>query len=325
MASPEATAVVGIRWEMLKGSVFDAPVQAELSGTLGFPDLAALRQARQILISSPATLAILSGNFPEKALRADALAKGLKPASYRGVELWISPGKTLSAAWLNEQLMLVGLRRTLEGAIDRSQAAEQGTSRHYTPLLASGARLAPDKDLWVVSTRLPDPLASVFVPLDTEAHGFAGGVSFSGGIHMDALLEAGSEEGAARIAEKLRAGVSELPEIGRGLKAVAEADHVLLTLEVSREQLLAGMRGAEPAPAAADPVAQAVAPAVAPVAALAASPVPAPKVAARAVVPPQPAPAVDPLPSAGPRVIRILGLDDGPREILLPPLKPEHP
>src|SRR5581483_12246680 len=98
--------------------------------------------------------------------------------------------------------------------------------------------------------------------------------------------------------------VLELPKIARGLQVTAEADHVLLGLEVSKEQLVAGMKGsAEPAPAPA--------PAVAAVAAAVAAPAP-------------PAmPKIDPLPPSpsGPQVIRILGLDEGTREIVLKPEK----
>ena len=284
-ASPDATAMVGIRWETLHGSAFGEPIEAELFGSLGFPDLAIIRDSRQMLISSPATIAILTGNFPVETLRAQSAAKGLKRSGYKGVELWISPGKTLSIAQMNDQLVLIGARRTLEAAIDRN-LAETGTSRRYSPLLARGARFA-QKDLWVVSSRLPDPLASLFIPLETEARGFEGGVSVRDGVQLDASLDAGSEDMAAIIAENIRQTIPGLPEVARGMKVVAEADHVLLTMDVSRAQLVAGLRQQEQ-PAA--PVSAA---------------------------PPDP-----PIP-AGPQVIRIFGLDEGTREIVLPPVKPE--
>src|SRR5271154_6426460 len=85
-----ASELVGIRWENLRQSPFADPVATELS-SLGFPDLAILKESKQILISSP-SLAILSGGFPAATLRSQAVAKGMKPASYRGFELWISPG-----------------------------------------------------------------------------------------------------------------------------------------------------------------------------------------------------------------------------------------
>ncbi|GEM_PF-1320615 len=308
-ASPDATALVGIRWEVLASSVFAPPLEAEFSGNLSFPDLPLLRESRQILISSPATIAMFYGSFPAATLQAQASAKGLKPSAYRGVPLWIAPGKTLSVAEISEQVLAVGLRKTLEAAIDRNQA-ETGTSRKYSPLLARGARFASNKDLWVVATKLPDPLASLFVPLEAEARGFEGGVSLRDGVELDASLDAGSEDSAAVIAENLRHALPELPQIAQSMKVVAEADHVLLTLEVNRAQLAAGMKGAEAPPAAA-PATNSAAPR-APAAAVAAAP-------DTKIVPRIASPAPEP---AGPQVIRIFGLDDGVREIVLPG-KPE--
>src|ERR1017187_2402654 len=84
LASPEATALVGIQWENLRQSPFGDAVNAELSstGSLEFPDLPCLADAKQILISSPELLAIAAGTFPPVTVRPQALLKGLKPGNY---------------------------------------------------------------------------------------------------------------------------------------------------------------------------------------------------------------------------------------------------
>src|SRR6185295_20143855 len=84
-ASPEATALVGIQWEHVRSSHFAAAVAGELTGEggLGFPDLECLKEARQILISSPALLAIASGYFPAAGVREQAVHKGWKRATYK--------------------------------------------------------------------------------------------------------------------------------------------------------------------------------------------------------------------------------------------------
>src|ERR1700751_4722642 len=89
-ASPEATALVGVQWENLRQSVFGEAVGMELSssGSLGFPDLPCLQESRQILISSPALLAMATGLFPPGTLREQAANKGLKHASYSGFDMW---------------------------------------------------------------------------------------------------------------------------------------------------------------------------------------------------------------------------------------------
>src|SRR6185295_14094757 len=80
-ASPEATALVGIHWEHVRSSPFAEAISAELSGDagLGFPDLGCVKEARQILISSPVLLAAASGNFPAATVGEQAIRKGLKP------------------------------------------------------------------------------------------------------------------------------------------------------------------------------------------------------------------------------------------------------
>ena len=120
-APPEATALVGIRWENVRGSVIADAVAAELlEGEVGLPDLACLKQAREIVLSAPALLIMESGAFPAVTLRKEALARGMKAATYRGAAMWIAPrsSNTLSLAQISEQLLLAGTRQTLETAID---------------------------------------------------------------------------------------------------------------------------------------------------------------------------------------------------------------
>jgi hypothetical protein len=295
LASPDSTALVGIHWENLQQSAFAEAIGAELSngGSLGFPDVACLRDARQILISSPPLLGIASGAFPAASVRSQAGSKGLKPAAYRGVELWISRPKTeMSLARLNDQLLLVGSRKTLEDAIDRSLTE---TERRNSPLLARAARFAQAWDLWVVASQLPDPLASVFVPLDADADWFEGGVSLRGGLEVSAVLRTASEQAAQAEAESLRQAIPGFPAVARGLQVQVASEAVLLSLDVSQEEFSAGLRAPEQPPAAQPPLAPL---------ALAPPELPAPK-------------------PTGPQVIRIFGLDEGTREIVLP--LPERP
>jgi hypothetical protein len=288
-ASPEANALVGIHWESLRQSPFADAVGAELSssGSLGFPDLPCLREARQILISGPALLAMVSGAFPAAVVREQAAKKGLKPGKYQGIEVWVSPGKTtLSVAQWSDQLLLVGLRKTLEAAIDRSllEVDHAGAARQYSPLLARAAHFAQE-DLWVVANQLPDPVASVFVPLDVEARSFQGAISVRDGLRVNAELLAASEKDAAAIAETIRQSIPALPSVARGLQVTVSADTVSLGMEMSPDQLAASLRRTEAQPSVVTPAAE---------------------------KPPEP---------TGPQIIRILGLDDGPREIVLPPLR----
>jgi hypothetical protein len=364
-ASPDATALVGVRWETVRAAPVSEALAEELGpdGSLGLPDLELLKQAKQLLLSSPSFLVVASGDFPAEQLRAQASAQSMKPTAYKGVDLWISPGKsTLSVARISDHILLAAFRRNLEAAIDRNQAQQnQGQGeRRYSPLLKRAARFS-GQDLWVIATQLPDPLASRFVPLDVEARGFEGSVSLEDGIRLEGTLAAGSQDDASLLTAKLHQLTSGLPSIARGLQVVQAGDMVVLTMAATREQVAANLRPASktataaaqpvpsphgeaaPAPvvaatAAAKPVATANAvptpvtvSASAPTPVTTATPAPSPVTASVSAAPvaaspaaPTPVAALTPAPivpvQAGLRVVRILGLDEGTREITLPPL-----
>jgi hypothetical protein len=285
-ASPDATALVGIQWEHLRTSPFADAISGELSGDdgLGFPDLDCLKQARQIVISSPALLAMAAGNFPAATLREQAMRKGLKRALYHDIEIWVTPGKeTLSVARMGDQLVLLGLLRNLQDAIDRSLLED--TSRVSSPLLARAAHYSQD-DLWVVAARLPDPLAGLFIPIDAEAKGFEGGVSLDGGLKLKAAFTTPSEEAADQLVETLKGMLVSMPLGTRGIELRIDQNNVTLSMAVTEQQLAAGLKTSAPVVAKAAPTSE---------------PKPEP-------VAPKPPP---------PQVIRIYGLDDGPREIVV--------
>jgi hypothetical protein len=300
LAPVDATAIVGIQWQDLRGSPFAEAIRGELESEIGLPPLPCLAEARQILIASPALLAMITGNFSAATVRAQAAKLGMKPARYQGVSLWISLGKSdLSVALLSDQLMLAGSRPSLNAAIDRSLAER----RHYSPLLSRAARYS-QTDLWVVANRLPDPLASIFIPIDGQTGGFEGYITMNGGLTLEASLDAESEANAEKVADGVRQSVGSLPAIAQGLKVRVDTRNVFLSLEVDEAEFAAGLRGS--------PVRPPLAPSE-------------PKTVA--AIPVTPAPLVPPAPPqpAGPQVIKIFGLDDGPREIILPPVKPDKP
>ncbi|HTS78677.1 MAG TPA: hypothetical protein VMG40_20870 [Bryobacteraceae bacterium] len=296
LAPTDATAIVGIEWQSLKDTPFGAPVADELGTSIGVPELPCLTDAAEILIASPPMLALLSGKFDAATLRTQAIKLGMRPANYHGVDLWIATsGKsTLSIAELSDRLVLAGDRSTLMAAIDRSL----GEHRRYSPLLERAARYQ-EADLFVVADKLPDPLASIFVPIDGTTRGFDGYVSLATGLSLEASIDAGSADNAAAIAESVRQSIPSLPDSAQSLQVKVDASNVSLSLELDQTQFTAGLRTAP---------ARAVAPQPA---------VPQPAAAT-------PKPAQEPAPS-GPQVIRIYGLDGGPREIVLPPGKPDKP
>jgi hypothetical protein len=187
---------------------------------------------------------------------------------------------------MSDQLVLLGRVKNLEDAIDRSLLEE--ADRTYSPLLARAAHYAQD-DLWVVAARLPDELAERFVPIEAEADGFEGGVSLGSGLRLAAVLSASSEEAATQLAETLKQMFLSLPPVAREIQVSIDQSHVNLSLAITQEQLLTRRQDTTVSAAALAPV-----------------------------IKPEPAKPESAKPT-GPQIIRIFGLDEGPREIVLRP------
>jgi hypothetical protein len=311
-ASPDATALVGMDWNALRKSPFADAMRLELGPDgLGFPALNCIDQAGQILISSPPLLIAATGSCSSPETAREAGTHGFRIYSYKGVSLWVAPQPpTLSVALMTPQVVLLGSRKTLEAAIDRATelAAKEGetqraTVRKYSPLLARAAQFAHDADLWAVSSHFPDPLASRFVPLDVEARGFDGGVSIQNGLRLGGLLTASSSEGALVMAEHLRQNFATLSPLTSAMEIHVDGDQVGFSLTATPEEFTASLRNA-PAPVAPGPPQQVVA-------------IVAPAEPLKPAEAPKPPDAPKPVP-AEPQVIRIIGLDDGPKEIPFP-------
>ncbi len=280
--APDSSAIVGIEWQQLRESFLADALGVELSasGRLGFPDLACLRDAREILLAGPDLLGVASGSFPAATVAVQATGLGMKSADYDGVRMWIAPGtRGRSLAQVNDTLLLIGFRDTLEAAIDRSLLTAE---RQSSPLLARGAHLAATYDLWITATALPDPLVSVFIPVALESRDFDGGVSvrrgLMQGLMLDARYDMATPEDAKLSADYFREALPGFHALLHGMNVIEDGNSVRLKLQVTPEELAAQLRPPEPA----KPV---------------------------AVTPKEPAKS---------QSVRIVGLDDGPREFPLP-------
>jgi hypothetical protein len=261
-----------------------------------------------MVISSPALLAMAAGDFPAAAVKQQAIQNGLHGIKYRGISLWLPPKPAdLGIAQISEQLLLIGSLKTLEAAIDNSSSAE---ARRYSPLLPRAARFSKIADLWVVASHLPDPLANRFVPLSGAAQSFEGFISLRYGLEVEAWVDAGTPNAGPALAKSIRQAASGFPAFARDLQVTEEGGKVALMLQDTPEQFAASF-GPAPEPAAAAPGAK-----------------PIPNLVAKSETPalptpPAPVPAAapaEPAKPAKPLVIRIVGLDDGPREIPFPPV-----
>jgi hypothetical protein len=144
------------------------------------------------------------------------------------------------------------------------------------------------------------------VPVEAEAIGFDGGVTLADGLEMEAVLNTASAHDAAMTAAKLRESLPDFPAIARDLEITTSSSIVSLALQVSPAQLAASLRvpQSEPAPITLPHASRS---------ATLDAKAPAAQLPLAAQAPSRPAK------PTGPQVIRIFGLDDGPREIVLPP------
>jgi hypothetical protein len=278
--APDSSAIIGIEWQQLRESFLADALATELSGAggLGFPDLACLLDAREILLAGPDLLGIASGSFPAATVAEQATGLGMRSADYDGVRMWIDPGtRRRSVAQVSDTLLLIGFRDTLEAAIDRSLLTAE---RQSSPLLARGAHLAGTYDLWIAATALPDPLVSAFIPLKLESGDFDGGLNLRRGLTIDARYDMATPEDAETSADYFREAVPGFHALLRGMNVIEDGNSVRLKLQVTPQELAEQLR--PPEPELAKPV------------------------------------AVAPKAPSKPQTVRIVGLDDGPREFPLP-------
>ncbi len=278
LASPDATSLVGIQWQTVRNSVFGEAFRAEFApgGSLDLPDFEWLQVTDQLLIAGPEVLVIATGAYSNEFMKA--LPKGVV---YRNVAMRGTSKQT--AAMLNDQTLLMGTRKAVQAAIDRSL----NETRKPNSMFAKAAVLAGSDDFWVVARKLPDPVASAFLPLDAiedEVEGVEGGISFRDGLHVHGTLRASSAARAKGVSGHVQKLLPEMPEIARGMNVEPVDDEVKLGLSLSAEQVATGLKN--------------------------------PKIVADASASSKPEIAAPKKPDE-PQVIRIYGLDEGPREIVL--------
>ena len=164
--SADASALVGLRLDVLRGTKAGAAIQAALfaKDRLALPELDCIKQSQRMVLSGPSIHAISWEGCTASQLREQAPGRGFRRVLYRDVELWVSAGYSLTH--LGNRLTLIAARASLEAIIDESQSED---GRKYTPLLAQAAQVK-DLNLWVVSQGKIPPLLSAFVQLEDAAN-----------------------------------------------------------------------------------------------------------------------------------------------------------
>jgi hypothetical protein len=305
-AHPNAQFLCGVEWQAIANSELVTGLKTELAGARSqMNGLEFVDQLDRALVSSPGKtrnahgaeapqlLLVLSGKFRLAELRQRSISK-----RFKGVE-WISPkdGKEeMRVAVLGPNLLLVGDTTSLAAALERGPATPSG------PLYRSAAAAAAAHPLWIAANS-PGTLAktpNMTLSMAEDVRTISGGMDFARGLDLDLHLVTGTAPQATRLATAMQAiatlqlaNASNTPgaaNLLRRLKVAHSGTEVQLTANVTTAEIREMIQGVKQSFGKAM-LAQSGGPSVTSVT----------------------MPATPPIPEK--KVIRIIGLDDGPREI----------
>ncbi len=350
MAHPDAKILIGIDVQRIKASAVagafgpDSPQQNQMpdlaalamagpfAAQMGaqFPVMDFLKDIDRVLVSSSGTelpgtkqsspfLIVLEGTFPPEHYQA--LLQGVK-RTYRTVPVYRTsktpnPANS-SIAIVNEHMIVFGDERSVFSALDRRGRALPLGGVSPNPILARAAELAPTHDLWFIASGFPpsapraaapgappNPMAALGSAVDTVE--FA--ISARDGFTLDADLVTkdptsaqlfASMVSAALAAQIANAQTPQAAELARKLQITNTGNRLEMHVALTKEEVQEQIRLAQEARARA----------------LANPPVVGPNgIGLRSSARP-----AEPVKPAGPRKVKIYGLDDGVKEIPL-----DHP
>jgi hypothetical protein len=350
-ASPDSSAVLGIDWARIRESPAGAMIREKIMGAGGsrgplaaFPGLGLLDSVDHILISSSARasssdsdddssggaraepeeskmLVAFQGRFDAQRVR-ELFARSARPQSYNAFQVYRPQGKqkrNMAYVLFDPQTILYGDAPSVFAALDRNQFPDSPRLAAAAPgpgtMATRAAQLDAKYELWAILD-IHELLASDTVAafLDgnrwtSAAQGIEAGLSLRNGLDADFIVHFSSDAVAKRVVADLghavnsalkdRAVDAQTQDLARKLKFNVDGSTTKISVRLSQQELeetaqafidgeKAGSVLAESAPAA-----------------------------NRATTAPVPAG-----PPSKPGVIRIEGLDDGPREI--PVGGPDH-
>jgi len=328
---PDAKALVSIDWVRIRQSKTADMIRDKWQSLSGLPmpsipGVELLDEIDRILISSPGNnspddstqppvLIAIHGHFDPAKVHQVFARFGAKAQAYNAFQVYRPQGKDAKqVAWVlfDAETILFGDPKAVFTALDRNQFGPPPQTAN--PLLARAAEMDSNYDFWFImdATEImsSDSVAGLLRGGEwaSEARGFEAGVNVRAGLAADITVRFSSDAVAKRMTTELTHLISmaakdkssgvEVQEIAKKLKFGLDGSAAKISLRMTQQEL--------------DKSAQAFA-------AAQKSAFQAGRNAAWTIQPAQPKPALTPIPApAKPAVIRIEGLDDGPREIPVP-------
>jgi hypothetical protein len=335
---PDAKAVIGIDWGHIRQSPAGSMIREKWiprNAMPGFPALELLDSVDRFLISSPGRgpsddsspdssgnhgdspmLIAIQGKFDSAQVHQMVTHFGARAQSYNSFRVYrpqAKQNKDMAYVLFDPQTILYGDAPAVFAALDRNQflPASSASAPTAGSLAARAAELDAKYEIWAImdTTELMsnDSIADLFGgnAWASAAQGFEAGLNLHGGLDADFILRFSSDDTAKRVTSELSRAMSlaakdksvgaQAQDIARKLKFNVDGSAAKISLRLSEPELEKTAQAFAASEKASERVAASTVPAANPV---------------------QPPPAIA-APSK-PAVIRIEGLDDGPREIPYP-------
>ena len=316
---PDAKVFVGVKLRHVLQAPVATQIEGELQG-LNLPDLTGIpgselfRQIDELFVSSPGPapdaapdaqpplLIRLTGRFEAARVEAFLRKSGASLQTYLKHRVYRHKGDgDMAATLLDAHTLLIGDAPSLFAALERLDWSADATPRN--PLLARAVELDATSDIWAVFAVAPSSFTQLpQLPSLDGVHGMELALNVNDGLEFHLALNTDSPDEAAKLAAglnqllavgmKMQASSPDVAALGKNLRFGVDEATVRLKLSVTpleMKKAIAGVRRQIQQQAQ--------------VAAL------------HAAATPTPAASVQPAAPPVRKVIRIDGLDDGPREI----------
>jgi hypothetical protein len=353
---PNAKALISIDWGRIRQSPAGAAIREKFLTAGGpaaaIPGLELLNDMDRILLSSPGgqspggqspgrqspgnqssgnqssgnqtpgdseqlpVLIAMHGHFDRAKVREIFAHFGAKPQAYNSFQVYRPQGKQvkdMACVQFDAETLLFGDTESIFAALDRNQFGPPGAQQAPAAgsMLARAAQMEANYDFWLIMDATEilsnDSVAELFQGSEwaSDARGFEAGVSLRAGLAADITVSFSSDATAKRmtteltrmlnLAAKDKSAGAQMQEIAKKLKFIADGTSTKISLRLTQAELeksaqafAAGQKASAKLAAAQGAASNAT---------RTLTPIPVP---------------------AKPPVIRIEGLDDGPREIPYP-------
>jgi hypothetical protein len=269
---PNAKALISINWQRIRQSPAVTTLREKLlSGGLtpSIPGIELLDSVDRILISSPGSpksesdsveplqppvLIAIHGHFDGSKVRKFFVQIGAKPQAYNSFQIY-RPQKQgpKNMAWVlfDPETILLGDPPSLFATLDRNQfgppVSEAGS------MVARAAEMEAAYEFWLVMN-VPemasnDRLAAIFpgAELVADAQAFEAGINLRSGLTADITVRFGSEDSAKRVVTELtkliaaaakdKGAEAQVRDIAKKLKFVSEGPAAKISLRLTPQEL----------------------------------------------------------------------------------------